>query len=464
MDRERKLSIIAFSFFSSWMLSFSFEGQVLHAVAGKFQIDIQGMVFIAIAASFIGLLIGGFFIRTLKQAKVMMNYAIILCIISTIPFLFYPSIIWYITLATGSFSSGLCIAAWGFYFKFYTPPNERTKTAADVLIYSNLLMIAINMMAIHISPFLGLILSIAVLAFALYFHNKVSVEPVSEVYRGSSKDNNITDLIKPLIFLCFFIAIITINSGLMYQVINPAFEHQRFLVSWYWALPYIAAIYIMKNLPERISRNYILYVAIAMMGLSFIAFMALDRSAISYLIINTLMLGACGVYDLFWWSILGEMLDYHTNPAKILGIGLSANILGILIGCLTGNIIDAIGTVYGISILALIIVFITLMALPVLHKHLSLLLKSHIFLSNLHEMAPARQVQTIDNIIMLGKLTQRESEIVGLLLKGRTYKMIANELYLSENTVKTHIKNIYSKFQVQSKSELMELLMKRGHL
>ena len=59
----------------------------------------------------------------------------------------------------------------------------------------------------------------------------------------------------------------------------------------------------------------------------FIGFMSLEHSAFGYLIINTLMLGVCGIYDLFWWSILGEMPDFHDNPATVLGIGLSANVL-----------------------------------------------------------------------------------------------------------------------------------------
>ena len=44
------------------------------------------------------------------------------------------------------------------------------------------------------------------------------------------------------------------------------------------------------------------------------------------------MLGACGIFDLFWWSILGEMLDYSDNPAQPFGIGLSANVFGVLCG------------------------------------------------------------------------------------------------------------------------------------
>nr|WP_273702527.1 LuxR C-terminal-related transcriptional regulator [Tepidanaerobacter syntrophicus] len=53
-------------------------------------------------------------------------------------------------------------------------------------------------------------------------------------------------------------------------------------------------------------------------------------------------------------------------------------------------------------------------------------------------------------------LTEREKGITALLLKGLTYKMIAEELHLSENTVKTHIKNIYSKCEVQNKSQLIK--------
>lgn len=464
MVKERELSILSFSLFSSWLLSFPFQGQILYAVAELYHITIDGMVFTAIGGCFTGLFLCGFFIKTIEQAKLTITLAIFLCIVSTIPFLFSPSNIWTISLAIGSFAAGMCIASWGFYYKTYTPSNERLKTAADVLIYSNILMIVINMITIHISVYIGLVISIGVLVAALYFNNRISLKSIAETKENTDKDRSVMVLLKPLIFLCFFIIFITINSGLMYQVINPAFLHHRWLVSWYWALPYITAIFIMKNLPQKVSRNYLLYVAIAMIGLSFSAFMVLDRSAGSYLIVNTLMLGACGVYDLFWWSILGEMLEYHSNPAKILGIGLSANVMGILIGCFIGKRIDTMGSVHGVSLLALIIVFSTIIILPVLHKHLFTLLKSHIFLTALYEMAPSKQSETIGSIMAAGKLTQRESQIVDLLLKGWTYKMIANELFLSQNTIKSHIRNIYSKFQVQSKSELMELMIEKGYL
>jgi DNA-binding CsgD family transcriptional regulator len=250
----------------------------------------------------------------------------------------------------------------------------------------------------------------------------------------------------------------------MYQVMNPAFAHHEWLVSWYWAVPYIVALFIMKNLPGKTNRPYILYVAISMIGFAFIAFMTFDRSALSYLVVNTLMLGACGVYDLFWWSILGEMLDLDKNPAKILGAGLSANVLGVLLGGLIGNAVAAPGmSSLNTSALALVVVCISLVILPPLHKHLSAILKNHAFLTVWSEMTPVEHDKTVGGFILIGHLTERESEIAGLLLKGNTYKMIAGELYLSENTIKTHVKNIYSKFNIKSRMELVNLMMEKNH-
>ncbi len=191
--------------------------------------------------------------------------------------------------------AGICVGAWGFFYKSCSPANERIKTAADGLIYSNILMIIINMTAVHLFPRAGLALSMLMLAGAIFLacrlperHGKETVFKTGQI-----------SPVKPLAFLCLFVVIITINSGLMYQVMNPAFAHHQWLVSWYWAAPYIIALIIMRNLPAKASRTYLLYVGIAMIGLSFIAFMILDRSAVSYLIIDTLMLGACGIYDLF---------------------------------------------------------------------------------------------------------------------------------------------------------------------
>jgi DNA-binding NarL/FixJ family response regulator len=50
-------------------------------------------------------------------------------------------------------------------------------------------------------------------------------------------------------------------------------------------------------------------------------------------------------------------------------------------------------------------------------------------------------------------LTQREKEILLNLSKGNSFKMMAGELFISIDTVRTHIKRIYEKLQVHSQTE-----------
>lgn len=456
---NRRLSVIVFSLFFSWLLAFPFEGQILYTLADYHHIQTNEFVFGTIAAHFAGLLLCGFFVKNIRAAKKLVLFSIVFCILSSGVFFLPPSFLWTIAIITSSALAGGCVAAWGYYFKNGTIKSERIKTAADGLIYSNLLMILLNMTAIHVSPHAGLGLSMLVLGaaflFAFQLPECVEAHPVSPAHQEKP-----VSIAKPLAFLCLFVAVITINSGLMYQVLNPAFEHLTWLTSWYWAVPYIIALFIMRNLPRKINRTYILYVAIAMIGFSFISFMALDRSATSYFIVNTLMLGACGVYDLFWWSILGEMLELDKNPAKVLGIGLSANVLGVLLGGVIGNTITFVNMKSpNPTLLALGVVCITLVMLPPLHKHLTVLLKNHAYLTMLSEMPSQEQPQLIRKFTIVEKLTERESEIASLLLMGKTYRIIAEQLYVSENTVKTHVKNIYSKTGVKSRVELMNILL-----
>jgi DNA-binding NarL/FixJ family response regulator len=57
-------------------------------------------------------------------------------------------------------------------------------------------------------------------------------------------------------------------------------------------------------------------------------------------------------------------------------------------------------------------------------------------------------------------LSHRELEVLNQLCISRSYKMIADSLFISEETVRRHIKNIYRKLQVHSKSEAVAKAIK----
>jgi DNA-binding NarL/FixJ family response regulator len=52
------------------------------------------------------------------------------------------------------------------------------------------------------------------------------------------------------------------------------------------------------------------------------------------------------------------------------------------------------------------------------------------------------------------RLTPKEKEILDLLIKGYSYKEIAGSIFISVETLNSHVKNIYRKLNVHSRSEL----------
>lgn len=59
-------------------------------------------------------------------------------------------------------------------------------------------------------------------------------------------------------------------------------------------------------------------------------------------------------------------------------------------------------------------------------------------------------------------LTAREREVVGLLALGEANKQIATTLGITDETVKTHVKNILSKLQVRDRTEAVTVALRRG--
>ena len=61
----------------------------------------------------------------------------------------------------------------------------------------------------------------------------------------------------------------------------------------------------------------------------------------------------------------------------------------------------------------------------------------------------------------LEKLSTREKEILSYLSKGLRYKEIADKIFLSTETVRTHIRNIYNKLQVNTRTDALNKVYKK---
>ncbi len=63
---------------------------------------------------------------------------------------------------------------------------------------------------------------------------------------------------------------------------------------------------------------------------------------------------------------------------------------------------------------------------------------------------------------MESPLSERELEVLRRLCEGETYRTISEAIFVSTNTVKAHIKNIYSKLHVHSRAEAVRRAMRDG--
>ncbi len=99
------------------------------------------------------------------------------------------------------------------------------------------------------------------------------------------------------------------------------------------------------------------------------------------------------------------------------------------------------------------------------------------FMASIHAVAENGTVETPDMVIDLtddrspedaeasllaDQLTRREREVLALLVKGAENAVIAQELEMSTNTVRTHMENIRTKLQVHSRLEAAAFAVRHG--
>lgn len=70
----------------------------------------------------------------------------------------------------------------------------------------------------------------------------------------------------------------------------------------------------------------------------------------------------------------------------------------------------------------------------------------------------AKEVREVKQLKEIYKITNREASIIQHIISGQTNHEIADELFISERTVKAHITNIFNKLVVDNRIQLIMLL------
>jgi DNA-binding NarL/FixJ family response regulator len=75
---------------------------------------------------------------------------------------------------------------------------------------------------------------------------------------------------------------------------------------------------------------------------------------------------------------------------------------------------------------------------------------------------PAEIAQRLANYLGGDAITKREARVLVLVAEGKRNKEIAAELSIAEDTVKMHVRNIFSKLNVTDRTEAVTVALRRG--
>lgn len=453
---------ICLGLFLGWIMSLPYEGPVLYALANQYGFDGISINNATVFFHFLGLISAAFLVKNIGFAKQIMFSSSVICFLASILLIFINPNIWHFILIPISFISGTFVTSWAFFYKLWSVPKDRGKVVADVLIYANIALTLADIFSKNISAYFGYIFILIVLASSILI--TIKLERVNKTFPNHENSNINSDhldkgLIQPISFFYLFIFLITLTSGTMFVVVYPYFGEFEMLASIYTNIPYILGLFIMRTITTKNNKAYTLYLGMFLLGISYIEFFIFPKTVLTFFLVMTPLLFAYGVFDYFWWRIMGDLFDYADSPSRIFGSGLAINVFGVWCGGLMGlHIMEkSKGEHFMVAMFSIGILFVIFLILPILNHQMSKLLSNHAFFKFFSTLPVTKQDTVIQSFTPTSELSEREKEIVSYVLKGFTYKEIANELYISENTIKTHSRNIYKKLGITSKYQLIQL-------
>ncbi|MEW6624755.1 MAG: LuxR C-terminal-related transcriptional regulator [Bacillota bacterium] len=461
MDKVQKYIVLSIGLYFGWLLSVPFNGPIMYACITSFEADIS-IPTIYIFSHALGLLVLGIMVKRAEHWRSLLLYGGGFSLALSLLVFFMPLIFWPFIYALIGFSSAMFVLGWSYPFTFGIDMKSRLKHMALTIIISNVIYVFLSIFLTILQ--LQLVYFIALLFLAGSFKVSMFLTRIDfqDIQKNNSKNNKREEIqVFPgvLIFItCLLIFGLYINGGFMYQVMYPSLIKYEDIAVFYRPLPYIAVLAVMWRYGNVLQKQLPVYMGVSFMGLAFISFSLLHNTLRGFFLIETLIQSSFAFLDLFFFTILGDISVINRSPIKTFGFGIAAMVGAILTGGLLGEQLMIIGERYHLftAMFALSAIFLTFLIIPWMFNKIDAFYNSS---KNEEANYPKTNMELFESVFGAHALTAREMEIVELLLQGFTNKQIAAQLYVSENTLKTHIKNIYYKLQVSTRRELMSIVL-----
>lgn len=466
---KNKYSFVTWSLalYFGWILSFPYFGAVLRAVPQSTEFTASQYIYAFLLLHALGYLACALLLKNYFSWSRLMLFSLSGTVFLNIMLWFSPAEAWIYGLALLGFISSFYVVGWSNYYRCLSS-YEKVYVLVHLTIRANLIALAIMflstfyqgifLLAALITPLLA-----AVYLIILVIKMKLEVIPLKESVYIPKHDFPA----KHLLVICLFIAALKLSAGFMYSVMHYSYpsvgEHYPFF-EYYAYFPYLVTYILILKTYHKLHKHTFAFAGASLLGISYITFALLGDSHSGFFITTIFIEAAFAMLNVFLWTLLGDLATVYGKAYRFFGFGLFANISSTLAGSIAGDYILWLGD-YPRFITALYAAAAVIIALGILHwlktttEHLSALPTNDSF-----PISSFPLKYGLTELTGLEKLTRREKEVVTLLMKGYSSRKIADALVISENTLKTHLKNIYRKFGVQTKYELFAYLAKSYHL
>ncbi len=456
----RKISnfvLLSKPLYFGWLLAFPYYGPVFNTAAPDLFAE-EHSLFLAFALTHgLTYLLSGLFLKNVRACLRMMSLSLILTILINALLLLPYNILWFPAMAAFGFLSSIYVMGWCCLYSLYIPNNGRLRIMAAVIIWGNVVFLVFNLLSSFLDAQIVLALALLPLLGA-----GVVLFRFNFPYLHTAKDiNKIVTVPKPLLaIICLFIFALYLNGGLMFRIIIPSMDFQVPIAFYYRYIIYILVLMIMYIYGEQLQRLFPIYMAVSLLGLAFVSFALVSELVTGFILTISLFEAAFAMLDLFVWFTLGCMAFLYKAPFQFFGLALAANLGGIILGDLFGEFLLQSGESIRLmtATFAALSIFVVFLVVPWLSRQIDEKLPEVFEGKALLYKLPGNALEKLEAHLMPGeKLTPREIEITSLIIKGYTNNDIAEKLYISPNTIKTHVRNIYSKFGINKKKELKRL-------
>lgn len=188
-----------------------------------------------------------------------------------------------------------------------------------------------------------------------------------------------------------------------------------------------------------------------LLWLSIVAFaVAACDAALACVLLGTAVFGV-DFFAILMFALIASRGYLATSTAFIMGESLVE--IGFSVGYLAGVVaVDALGAPAMAALIAGAIGAMTLLLIQLLSQ------QSNIELLTLSSRSAVQDEARLERVAAAYSLSKREAEVLAYLAQGRTVAYVSDALFISTNTVDTHVRHIYGKMGIHSRQELLDLV------